>query len=217
LIKPLWALAGVALLGTGAAGAFIVVSSGGEEEVVQQVETATVSASDTPQATTSPSPGGSPGWEVYADRQLGFSFPHPSGQAAQERYVDYPARDNLPAVQQRNISFRNATGVPLVGVSVVVNPTNLSLEDWIRTYPGWPCDPMGSPTCVPADVTVAGERGIRFSLNVLGEPAATVYFAHAGYIYSLGGNIYGSGEGGYGPAIGEEDFQTVLSGFQFGP
>jgi hypothetical protein len=42
VIKPIWALAGVALLGvTGAAGAVIVASPGGEEEVVQQVETAT--------------------------------------------------------------------------------------------------------------------------------------------------------------------------------
>ena len=50
MIKPLWAVAGVALLGTvGIAGALVVASSGGEEEIVQQMETAT------------PTPGGAKG------------------------------------------------------------------------------------------------------------------------------------------------------------
>jgi len=67
VIKPLWALAGVALVGTaGVAGALVVASSGGEEEVVQQVETATpaASAQPSPDSTTNPetpAPSPSPG------------------------------------------------------------------------------------------------------------------------------------------------------------
>jgi hypothetical protein len=41
VIKPIWALAGLALLGTlGIVGAVVVAFAGGEEEAVQQVETA---------------------------------------------------------------------------------------------------------------------------------------------------------------------------------
>jgi hypothetical protein len=217
MIKPIWTLTGVALLGTaGVAGAVIVASSGGEEEVAQDVQTVAATVSPGETSVASPSPTASPdGWQVYTDPELGFSFPHPPSRPPEERLTDFPAQDNLPAVQLRSVSFRDAMGVPLVGVSVAPNPAKLSLEGWIRTYPGWPCDPMGSPTCVPADVVVDGEPGIRFSISVLGELAATVYFAHAGYIYALGGNVFGSGEGGYGAAIEEEDFQTVLDGFQF--
>lgn len=60
MVKPLWALAGVALLGTaGFVGALVVASSGGEEEVIQQVETATPpvgTPAETP--TITPSPAG---------------------------------------------------------------------------------------------------------------------------------------------------------------
>jgi hypothetical protein len=68
MIKPLWALAGLALLGTaGVAGAIVIASPGGEEEVVSQVDTATpaVSASAAPSTTPeaalgTPSPAGIP-------------------------------------------------------------------------------------------------------------------------------------------------------------
>lgn len=66
MVKPLWALTGIALLGTaGAIGAVVVASPGGEEEVVQQVATATATASATsePSATasvSSPSPSLAP-------------------------------------------------------------------------------------------------------------------------------------------------------------
>jgi hypothetical protein len=57
VIKPLWAIAGVAVLGTaGVAVALVVASPGGEEEVVQQVETATPRSSSgaIPEAVVSP-------------------------------------------------------------------------------------------------------------------------------------------------------------------
>jgi hypothetical protein len=58
-VKALWGLAGPALLGTaGVAGAVIVGSSGGEDEVVQQVETATPRAEgDRPAPLLTPGPG----------------------------------------------------------------------------------------------------------------------------------------------------------------
>jgi hypothetical protein len=53
VIKPLWAITGVTLLGTaGIAGAFVVASSGREEEAVQEVET----TSSTPDASVTPTP-----------------------------------------------------------------------------------------------------------------------------------------------------------------
>lgn len=57
MIKPLWAVAGVALLGTaGVAGALVVASSGGEEEFVQEVETATPSPAGSETLTPAASP-----------------------------------------------------------------------------------------------------------------------------------------------------------------
>jgi hypothetical protein len=114
----------------------------------------------------------------------------------------------------RFASFSNEQGKPTVGVSVVPNPGGLGLEDWIRTYPGWPCEPTGHPTCERVMLAVAGQPAIRFSINVMGEPSATVYFAHGGHIYAIGGNIFGSGHGGFDPTISEADFQKILNGFQ---
>jgi hypothetical protein len=91
VIKPIWALAGVALLGAaGVTGAIIVASSGGEEEVLQQVETATTTASAiatrtqsaSPSATASPEPtpsGETPvpipaDWQTYNDPEGRFSI-----------------------------------------------------------------------------------------------------------------------------------------------
>jgi hypothetical protein len=60
VIKPLWALVGVSLLGTaGVAGALVVASTGGEEEVVQQVET------DTPASPCDPNPSSQPGMTLW--------------------------------------------------------------------------------------------------------------------------------------------------------
>jgi hypothetical protein len=92
-------------------------------------------------------------------------------------------------------------------VGVTPNPSALSLEDWIRTYPGWPSD--------PTSLTIAGAPGLRFSRNVLDEPADFVFFQHAGYIFELSGGVYGSPEGGYGPTITRADFDHVIDQFRF--
>jgi hypothetical protein len=179
--------------------------------------TATASGSSPSPTSESPTPAPVPsGWDTYSDSQLGFSMPIPQGLSRQGNVVDLPARNDLPATQLRIISFARPDSTPVVGISSTPNPTGLLLDEWIRTRPGWPCDPHGSPTCDPQKVTVSGETGIRFSIDTLGDPAATVYFAHNGVIFSLSGNVFGSGEGGYGPTMTEEEFQTVLQGFRFG-
>lgn len=99
VIKPLWALTGLALLGTaGVAGTLIVASPGGEEEVVQQVETATPTAAATSaiiSPTTSPIASATPihtaaetppatatadvppDWQTYADPSGSFTLRYP--------------------------------------------------------------------------------------------------------------------------------------------
>ena len=101
MVKPLWALAGVALLGTaGVAGALVVASTGGEQEVVQQVETPTVTgeASATPESSRSPSPGPSiPTTDdspalTPAPAPEGFvTYTHPGSVAAPAHSFAYPA------------------------------------------------------------------------------------------------------------------------------
>jgi hypothetical protein len=80
-MKPLWALAGIGVLGTaGIAGALVVASSGGEEEVVQQGETARATPKE-PVSGTGPGP-------VYEEPLLLVpgQYISPAGSpAAQER------------------------------------------------------------------------------------------------------------------------------------
>ena len=231
MIKPIWAVVGgLALLGTAGGIGVLIATTGGEEEAaLQNQQTASAVA------TVGPSPGPSPtvagplpaptsepspeplpnGWETYTDPELGFSFPHPAGLTLREGSYETHQTDRCPVTTVKTSGFDNMDSGPVVGVATAPNPCNLSLEEWIRTYPGWPCEPMSSPTCEPTSVTVGGERGIRFSIDTLGDAAARIYFAHAGVIYSLGGNVFGNGEGGYGPAISEEDFELVIQGFRF--
>ena len=87
MIKPIWAFAGIALLGTaGAVGAVIGTSSGGEEEVVQQVETATPTkgAAKDPRTTPTgtPRPSAGPGETLYRWANLELLIPDGSGMAA---------------------------------------------------------------------------------------------------------------------------------------
>jgi len=216
--RPLLALAGLIALGGVVAGVYIVAAPGGEEETVQQplqeLPTPTLPL-ESPLPTILPTiPAG---WEVYVDPALGFSFPQPPGLVATERSYETHETDACPANQVSGTGFNDSDGIPIVGVGVAPNPCGLSVEEWIRTYPGWPCEPNGYPTCEPADVLVAGERGIRFSINVLGEPAANIYFGHDGLIFELSGNVFGSGHGGYSAAISEAEFQVIVEGFRFAP
>ncbi len=86
MIKPIWAaVGGVTLLGVAGGIGVFVASSGGDEEVVQQVETVTPSASAAPSATQSASPAASETAAptprptqgetlTYTDPTYGYSF-----------------------------------------------------------------------------------------------------------------------------------------------
>jgi len=101
VIKPLVAVVGLALAGTGAAaGVYLALPSGSEQEVAQQVQaTATVTpsavASSSPITAASATPTGSPtpaqptptatapaGWITYRDIK-GFTFNYPAGWSIQ--------------------------------------------------------------------------------------------------------------------------------------
>ena len=102
-MKPVWALAGIALLGTaGAAGVLVVASSGGEEEVVQQVETPTTDASvsalgtpdlsPTPAIPPPPTPG--PGSTLWRWVKISISIPDGSDLGFSPAHL--PPQDNPP-------------------------------------------------------------------------------------------------------------------------
>ena len=164
----------------------------------------------TPVGTPVPVPGD---WKEYTDPELGFTIFAPDGLERTESVFQLSEHGKIPATQLSVITFADPKGRWVVGVSETPNPAGLSLEDWIRTVPGWPCEPGASPTCEPEEVTVGGERGIRFSIGVIGDPTATVYLTHKDSIYVLHGNIHGDGQG---PPLSEHEFMIFLERFRFG-
>ncbi len=173
------------------------------------------SASPAPASATSiPAPAPT-GWKEYTDPQLQFSLPARAGLLISEWSYDTHENKGCPPVQVRVVTLKTTDGNGVLGVSRAPNPCKLSLEEWIREYPGWPCEAGASPTCEPAEVTVAGERGIRFSINALGDPTATIYFARGDAMYGLSGGVYRSPEAGYGPTMTEDEFQAVIRAFRF--
>jgi hypothetical protein len=153
------------------------------------------------------------GWTESTDPELGFTVAYPDGLTREEEVVELPGIGQVPRTEMRQIRYLRRDGTPVLGVSTTLNPSGAALEEWIRTVPGWPCEPGAYPTCEPEWLIVAGEPAVRFSINVLGDPAATVYFAHRGAIYVLGGNLYGSQQ--YEPALTEDEFAVVLGRFRF--
>ena len=190
-----------------------------DETLPSETASRSVSAGD---ATPSPAPtvpDGTPvpapsDWKTYTDSALGFAFTAPDGLTRSEELIDLPAKDGIPATKLRVLTFADQNGTWVVGVSEAPNPASLPLEDWIRTVPGWPCEPGAFPTCEPEEVSVGGEQGIRFSISVIGDPTATVYLAHRGSIYVLHGNIHGDGQ--QGPPLSEDEFKIFLERFRFG-
>jgi hypothetical protein len=225
--KAVWTVAGVAFLGT-AAGAVFVASSGGEEEVVQQqssvspttsVPTAIASVTATPAPTpippsatpAPPSPAPLPdGWEIYVDPERGFSFAHPPGLTLTEQLFDQTDNSGQRVGQVRALSFRHQSGTPAISMAVAPNPNSLTLEEWIRTFPGWPSEPR--------PVTIGGESALLFETNQMGQRYPGVYFRHADVVLSISANVYGASELGVSASSGisESDFQRVMDGFRFG-
>jgi hypothetical protein len=167
-------------------------------------------AATAPAGTPVPVPGD---WKEYTDPELGFTIFAPDGLERTESVFQLSEHGKIPATQQRQINFKRDDGRPVVAVSTIPNPAGVSLEEWIRTVPGWPCEPGASPTCEPERVTIAGEEGIRFSLSVIGDAAATVFFARGDTIYILSGNVFGVLE--HGAALDEVEFQAIIDGFRF--
>jgi len=106
--KPLWAVAGAALLGVaGVTSTLVIASRGDEEELLQQPATATATTTASPSPSPSPTPGpeasptpspappNSPtpiavtpapppeGWVTHIDAVHGFSFAYPANWSIQ--------------------------------------------------------------------------------------------------------------------------------------
>lgn len=227
MIKPLWAgIAGVAFLGTVGAAAVVVAGTGGEEEIAPAVQqtasatpfiTATSSAFEAPPtpspAPTDTAPTSSPptpaGWDVYADPEAGFSFPHPGGLTLTEQSYDALDKSGSNNVRVRTLSFRRPDGTPAISMAIAPNPNSLTLEEWIRTYPGWPSEPQ--------NVTIAGEPALLFETNQSGQLYPSVYFRRGDSVFSISGNVFGASELGVSspPGITESEFQRVRDGFRF--
>jgi len=123
--KPLLAAGALLLVGIGTAGAVYVASSGSEEEVVQQVLTATAttsaSGSPSPTASTSPSPtiSASPGptpsaapvpedWATYSVPEAGLSLRYPPAWYALNDggiHSWNPATWNKPYIPPESVSI----------------------------------------------------------------------------------------------------------------
>ncbi len=133
MIKPIWAaVGGVALLGTAGGIGVLVASSGGEEEIVQQVETATptASASETPPSTT-PVPSAAPTatpttGQAKATLPGGFEFSYPSS------WNKFVVSDGSPYIARFLLTAtpRGEEDPGELDVWVYENPQNLALEEF---------------------------------------------------------------------------------------
>ena len=217
--KPLWALVGIALLGTaGVAGAIVVASTGGEEEVVQQVQTGTPTAivTGTPTATTptpvvtlpSPKLGATLN---YTDPTFGYSFDYPSTW-----YLSPPLQAGSDVTLQ-NYDPATAKGIggplpndKLKAIFYVAQGVDKPLEHWIseaRNDPGQPPPPTVLST---ADITLGGKTGLTEIIEDEGERDATYYLALGG------GRVLVIGVGPVDSLVWA-DFVQILASLHFAP
>ena len=191
MVKPLWALAGVALLGTaGVAGALVVASSGGEEEVVQLGTTGTATSGLTPTpsqppppttvpVTASPAPTPVPSadsipadWQTYTDPDLGFSIRYPP---------DLVFKDlTSPSGTGRVLDFRaSKDAARAVSIEIYSNPEGIAPRDWA----------LAETACVPESIeatTVAGIAAISCTEQAGERPHPSVVLVHEGMTYEIG-------------------------------
>ncbi len=196
MIKPLLVVV--------AAAALLAACGEVEEEVVSQrpVATPTLPSAGASIPTSFPQPAG---WETYDDKESGVSLPSPVGLAVSVDFTDLPENEGIP-IRARLLIFRNAAGVPALSLGIAPNPNDLSLEDWAKTYTGFPSQPQS--------ITIGGEPALLFPIDQMGERHPQVYFRHGGSVFVLAGNVYGSRGGD--PVLSEADFQRVIEGFRFG-
>lgn len=165
--------------------------------------------SPSPAATATPLPTVAPvsEWTEHTDAATGLTLQVPAELELQEQVVELLPTDDYPAVDQRSLGFIREDGLGVVGYVVAPNLAGLSVEEWVATYSGSPEE--------PAAITVAGEMGLRISVNVLNEPAAGVYFGHEGFMFFVSGNVYGSSEARLPPALTAEDFEYIVRELSF--
>ncbi|MFQ6019687.1 MAG: hypothetical protein ACE5KW_02915 [Dehalococcoidia bacterium] len=210
MLKLIVALVAVAAIAGGtAAGIYYLTQDGDEKSVTQSPQgTAAPSGSPTPMATVAATPTPLPdGWQIYLDRELKFSFPHPQGLTVSVEHSDLPERNGNPRVRFRTMTFSDAEGVPALSLTIVPNPNDLTVEEWVTTYRGRPSEPQA--------VTIGGEQGLLFPIDTMGEQSPHVYFRHRRFVYDLAANVHGSEERGHPPVLSEADFQRVVDGFRF--
>jgi hypothetical protein len=149
VIKPLWAVTGVAVLGAaGVAGGVIVASPGGEEEAVQQVQTSSPTTSVTPGVSPTPSPTAvatapptttppttsptepaiPPDWPNYPDPGGVFTVRYPSTWFQVEAQFfssdprAWPANSQPPDMIQVEVSYFEAAGSDTCGAAISTDP-----------------------------------------------------------------------------------------------
>ena len=198
MIKPLWAIAGASLLGTaGVAGVLVVTSSGGEEEIVQQVgtatpsetpaSTATISATGSPQVTTTPVPSASPvSTLTYTDPTYGYSFEYPADWFLDASPDPPGAQGGGPTVATWDVIHGPSPGANLsmkVDFSTISNPENLTTDQWVarrRVAEG--------DTLISTEVSsLGGERAVRqeWMLEVHGMRLTSIAVANGQFMYEI--------------------------------
>jgi hypothetical protein len=188
-------------------------SACGEEEETTPPASATPGATELPEESTTANPSPTPlpdGWEVYMDPERGFSFPHPPGLTLSQQFFDQIDESGQRVGQVRTLSLRHPSGTPAISMAIAPNATSLSLEDWIKTFPGWPSEPRR--------LTIGGEPALLFETNQMGQRHPGVSFTDGDAVLSISANVYGASELGVtaSPGISETDFQRVMDGFGFG-
>lgn len=176
-MRPLWAVAGVALLGTAGVAGALVASSGGEEEVVQQVGTATATAAGvTPSPNASSTPASTPAETLtYTDPTYGYSFEYPAtwylssaelgGVTTLSSYdsATLPSEDAVKPIPADKLKAE---------FLVLGNPNGLSTDAWIEQN-----REAGGPVEITSRsaFTLDNREGI-VETAILAEGSATQYF-----------------------------------------
>ena len=128
--------------------------------------------------------------------------------SVKEEEIELMGKSGNPPVLQRIITFSSTTGIPGVRLGIAPNPSNLTLDEWVTTYPGWSTEPTES--------TVAGERALIFWIGELGEPDPVIYFQHSGTIFGITRFPSNTEVGGeLKPVVSEGEFQAILSSIEF--
>jgi hypothetical protein len=167
------------------AGVYVASPGGGDEEVVQDVPTATgganvtetpVAGTLTPAATPSPAPSGpSADWRAYTDSELGFSLQYP-GDLILEKYSGPGTSEGG---REDYIRFESPSDpMRIILVALIANSDGLALEKWIE----------GATACLPDTVvstTIAGTEGFTCKNQPKSIQESALVLQHAGVIFFM--------------------------------